>query len=81
MSDPIHELRGGNMDIDLIPKADLKWRQEPCPWNVADGSDEHKCAVKDTSICRYFKGIKPVDRVLCTYPQQADVGRSSGEHM
>jgi hypothetical protein len=62
------ELHGGNMDIDLIPKAGLPWEQEACPWNEADGSDTHKCAVKDTSICRYFRGIKPVDTVLCAYP-------------
>jgi hypothetical protein len=62
------ELHGGNMDIDLIRKAGLPWEQEACPWNEADGSDTHKCAVKDTSICRYFRGIKPVDTVLCAYP-------------
>ena len=68
MAESIRELRGGNMDIDLIPKPGLKWEQAACPWNEAEGSSAHKCAVKDTSICRYFRGIKPVDTVLCAYP-------------
>jgi len=70
MGDELRELRGGNMDIDLIPKAGLKWRQDTCPWNDAERSTDHKCAVKDTSICRHFKGIRPVDRVLCSYPER-----------
>ncbi len=69
MAESIRELRGGNMDIDLVPKADLKWEQEACPWNEAEGGSAHKCAVKDTSICRYFRGIKPGDTVLCAYPK------------
>jgi hypothetical protein len=68
MTDRVRALRGGNMDIDLIPKTDLSWEQEACPWNEAEGVSTHKCAVKDTSICRYFRGIKPPDTVLCTYP-------------
>lgn len=31
MAELIRELRGGNMDIDLIPKPDLEWQQEACP--------------------------------------------------
>jgi hypothetical protein len=68
MAESIRELRGGNMDIDLIPKPGLKWEQRACPWNEAERSSTHKCAVKDTSICRYFRGIQPVDTVLCAYP-------------
>lgn len=67
MGELIRELRGGNMDIDLIPKLDLDWQPEACPWNKAEGVGTHKCAVKDTSICRYFRGIKPLDTVLCAY--------------
>lgn len=55
MSTSIRELRGGNMDIDLIPNPELTWKREVCPWNEAEQSVEHKCAVKDTSICRYFR--------------------------
>lgn len=69
MSASIRELCGGNMDIDLVPEAGLSWKRDPCPWNEAEGSDRHKCAVKSTSICRYFRGIKPVDKVLCAYPE------------
>jgi len=38
-----------------------------CPWNEADGADCYKCAVKGVSICKYFKGIKYLDSVLCSY--------------
>ena len=68
-TDALRELRGGNMDIDLIPKADLGWEQEACPWNEAEGVSTHKCAVKDTSICRHFRGIRAPDTVLCAYPE------------
>jgi hypothetical protein len=70
MTAPIRELLGGNMDIDLIPKPDLTWKRKVCPWNEAEKSTSHKCAIKDTSICHYFKGIKPVDTVLCAYPEK-----------
>ncbi len=68
MAESIRQLGGGNMDIDLIPKPGLKWEQEACPWNDAEGSSAHKCAVKDISICQHFRGIRPVDTVLCAYP-------------
>ena len=68
MAESIRELRGANMDIDIIPRPGLKWEQEACPWNEAEGSSAHKCAVKDTSLCKYFRGIKFVDTVLCAYP-------------
>jgi hypothetical protein len=71
MSEPIRELRGGNMDIDLIPKPGLAWEPEGCPWNQAEQTMAHRCAVKDTSICRHFRGIKPLDTVLCAYPGTA----------
>ncbi len=62
------ELCGANMDIDLTTDAkDIPWKQDKCPWNEAEGTDTHKCAVKSTSICKYFKGIKPLDTVLCEY--------------
>ena len=68
MAESIRELRGANMDIDIIPRPGLKWEQEACPWNEAEGSSAHKCAVKDTSLCKYFRGVKFVDTVLCAYP-------------
>ena len=77
----MRELRGGNMDIDLIPKPDLGWEQDACPWNEAEGSAAHKCAVKDISICRYFKGITPPDTVLCTYPETPRPDSSSSAEL
>lgn len=63
----IKELKGANMDIDLVsPKVD--WQQTNCPWNEAKNTKEHRCAIKDTSICPYFCGIKYLDSVLCSYP-------------
>ena len=32
--------------------------------------NEHKCAVKDVSICKYFCGIQYLDNVLCSYPYE-----------
>ena len=66
----IRELNGANMDIDLTtePK-NVSWKQDKCPWNEAENTKEHKCAVKNISICKYFKGIKLVDKVLCNYPK------------
>ena len=39
-----------------------------CPWNEAENTKEHKCAIKNTSICKFFCGIKYLDSVLCSYP-------------
>ena len=63
----IRELSGANMDIDLVSE-NIDWKQSVCPWNEAENTQEHKCAVKDTSICKYFRGIKYMDTVLCSYP-------------
>ena len=68
VSETARELRGANMDIDLVPKPGLTWKQDPCPWNEAVGNTAHRCTVKNTSICRYFRGIRPVDAVLCAFP-------------
>jgi hypothetical protein len=59
------------MDIDLVTReAAISWTQDPCPWNAAEGVTNHRCAVKDTSICPYFHGIEPLDTVLCSYPHE-----------
>ena len=65
----IRLLKGGNMDIDLLPNPDVSWQIELCPWNEAEGGGEHKCAVKSTSICKHFRGIEPLDSVRCAYPK------------
>ncbi|MBI2043340.1 hypothetical protein HYT25_03055 [Candidatus Pacearchaeota archaeon] len=57
------------MDIDLLP-ADVSWEQDKCPWNEEENTNEHKCAIKNISICRYFRGIKKPDVVLCAYIKQ-----------
>ena len=44
----IKKLNGANMDIDLATPADqIQWRQDACPWNEAEKTGEHRCAVKD----------------------------------
>jgi len=67
----IHKLKGANMDIDLVtPQNEITWTQDACPWNAAEGTQEHRCAVKNVSICPYFRGIEPLDTVLCSYPEK-----------
>lgn len=67
----IKRLNGANMDIDLTTEnKDIRWEQDKCPWNEAEDSNEHKCAVKDVSICPYFCGIEYLDNVLCCYPHK-----------
>ncbi len=66
-----HELKGANMDIDLTTSpSDISWTQDVCPWNKAENTKEHKCAIKNISICKHFKGIKPLDIVLCSYKER-----------
>ena len=65
-------LDGANMAIDL-PKADqTSWKQMKCPWNQADGTNNHKCTIKNISICEYFCGIQYLDNILCCYPHIND---------
>ncbi len=59
----IRELSGANMVIDLVSE-NAPWAQCACPWNEVENAKEHRCAVKDTSICKYL------DSVLCSYPQE-----------
>lgn len=66
----LRELKGANMDINLLSNPNITWKQDICPWNEAENTREHKRAVKDTSLCKYFRGIKKPDTVLCVYSQQ-----------
>ena len=69
MSEWIKKLNGANMDIDLATaKNMISWEQDGCPWNEAEMTNEHKCAVKNVSICRYFCGLEYLDTLLCCYP-------------
>lgn len=69
-NDVIKKLKGGNIDIDLASQKDINWEQDKCPWNVAKNTDEHKCAVKNVSICPYFCGVEYIDTILCCYPNK-----------
>jgi hypothetical protein len=69
----MHKLKGGNLDLDLCSGDSISWKQDPCPWNVAEKTNNHKCAVKNTSICEYFAGLGDgdnLDTVLCIYPEK-----------
>ena len=71
MVSEIKRLNGANMDIDLAtPENEIGWKQDTCPWNVAESTSEHRCAVKNVSICPYFCGIEYMDNVLCCYPNE-----------
>jgi len=67
MNSKIKKLMGSNMDIDF---SNADFGNSQCPWNVAENTDEHKCAVKDVSICKYFCGVQYLDSVLCSYPSE-----------
>ena len=69
MNKRIRKLDGANMDIDLAtPRGVVSWEQDKCLWNEAEKTSEHRCAVKNVSICRYFCGVEYVDTLLCCYP-------------
>jgi hypothetical protein len=69
IEDLVRKLHGANMDIDLMTPIDaISWEQDRCPWNLAEGTDEHRCAVKNISICRYFCGVEYLDTLMCCYP-------------
>ncbi len=75
-NEKIIELKGANMDIDLTTSENkISWKQDRCPWNIAEKSNEHKCAVKNVSVCKYFRGIKvsngSADIVLCAYHEES----------
>ncbi|MFH1608184.1 MAG: hypothetical protein ABIA78_03550 [archaeon] len=68
MQENITKLKGANMDIDLTTDENkIEWKQDKCPWNESDRTNEHKCAIKNISICKYFRGIEKLDVVLCVY--------------
>lgn len=70
MTNMIKKLDGANMDIDLTSSENISWQQDSCPWNLAEKSTQHKCAVKNVSICPYFCGIEYIDTILCCYPNE-----------
>jgi hypothetical protein len=69
MTEFIRRLKGANMDIDLAsPANSIAWQQDPCPWNEAEKTYAHKCAVKNVSLCRFFCGVEFMDTLCCCYP-------------
>ena len=70
MAKEIKKLDGANMDIDLASSDKTSWKQMKCPWNEVEGTSNHRCAVKNVSICKYFCGIEYLDNVLCCYPNK-----------
>jgi hypothetical protein len=65
------KLKGANMDIDLTtPEREIHWKQDKCPWDKEENTEKHRCAIKNISICKYFRGIKPLDIVICAYPKK-----------
>ena len=67
----MNKLTGANMDIDLAtPAGQIDWQQAQCPWNAAEATDQHRCAVKNVSICPFFCGVEYLDTLLCSYPEK-----------
>jgi hypothetical protein len=67
----MNKLTGANMDIDLAsPANEIAWHQAKCPWNELEGTNQHRCAVKNISICPYFCGVEYPDLLLCSYPDE-----------
>ncbi|MCJ7827971.1 hypothetical protein MUP65_02395 [Patescibacteria group bacterium] len=64
----LRKLKGANLDIDLVSRKDVSWPQDSCPWNEAEKTKSHRCAVKNVSICKFFRGVESPDKVLCSYP-------------
>jgi hypothetical protein len=58
MDSRIKKRIGSNMDIDF---SNADFGNTRCPWNESDNTNDHKCAVKNTSICIYFYGIQFAD--------------------
>jgi hypothetical protein len=56
------KIPGGNIDIDFSKVNGMVWEPGECPWGP-----EHKCAVKNTSMCDYFEGVEAPDIILCSY--------------
>lgn len=67
MNDKVKKLIGSNMDIDF---SNEEFGNSQCPWNTEEETNVHKCAVKNTSICKYFCGVQYLDSVLCSYPYE-----------
>ena len=70
VSKELKKLNGANMDISLVSSKKIHWKQDKCPWAEADNK-KHKCAIKNVSLCKYFKGIEYPDKVICAYKNKS----------
>lgn len=70
MENKIKELHGANLNFDISGDK-YEWNQSKCPWNECENTNEHKCAIKNESKCKYFCGMKQLDNVLCSYPHNS----------
>jgi hypothetical protein len=61
----MQKIKGANIDIDFSKVAFMDWEPGTCPWGP-----EHKCAVKNTSICDYFDGVEAPDTIICKYKEE-----------
>lgn len=78
MNEIVQKLKGANMDIDLAsPRGSIAWQQDTCPWNAAENTGVHKCAVKNVLICPYFCGVEYIDTLLCCYPHENPFTRNN----
>lgn len=64
------ELRAGHVHVDVAAEA-TSWVREGCPWDEADGG-HHVCMSEEESSCRYYRGIKKPDVVVCGYPRKEE---------
>ena len=64
------ELTSGHIDINFLPDSHISRTQDRCPWNEADGTDEHQCISTNQVICQYFHGIRRPNIVQCSYPEK-----------
>jgi len=61
----MRKIKGANMDIDFSEIEGMDWKPGKCPWGK-----NHKCAVNNVSVCKYFEGIEKWDTLLCSYPER-----------
>jgi hypothetical protein len=61
----MQKIKGANLDIDLSKVTGMAWEPGTCPWGP-----EHRCAVKNTSICDNFGGIEAPDNIICNYTKE-----------
>jgi hypothetical protein len=65
-----YKLKGANLCLRMSsPTIKVPWEQDECPWNKAENTDKHECAILSGDVCPYYKGVEGFDNVLCAYPK------------